>query len=200
MKIFYQILPFMLALVLFSCGGGDRESETTESDLDETEEVEDAPIEASFDELLKGDIEEYKTVVFECFVGDLPSTMYFGEGELTLDFYPRRNQSEGKKMRVDIPTGTSNNRVEDLPETYYQEDLKIHTDNGDIAVAGDYVRITGTYSEASDDMYQYIDAEKIELLDYSFDESVFETAPELTDDLMTDETQDKAYAYVEGNA
>lgn len=200
MKSIYKISPLMIAFLFFSCGGGESE-ETTESttETEEVEEVDDTPIEASYDELLSGDIEEYKTVIFETFVAPLPSTMYFGDGELSLDFYERRNQSGGPHMRVDIREGSSNNHVESLPEEYYQEDLKIHTDDGSIVGVGDYVRITGTYSEASSEEYQYIDLTKIEKIeDYSFDEAIFDNAVELTDEFVEDEENDDGYCYIEG--
>lgn len=198
MKLFYYITALMLTFVLFSCGGGNDAEEITNSKNDGTEEVEDTPVDATFDQLINGEIEENKTVVFETFVAPLPSTMYFGEGELSLDFFERRHQTEGRHMSIDIPTGTGKNRVESLPETYYQDDLKIHTADGDIAVVGDYVRVTGTFTEASDANYQYIDLKKIEKIDYTFDEAVFETAAKLTDDFILDEASDKGYAYIEG--
>lgn len=200
MKVFYQTLPLLFAFVLFACGGSNESSDNSLEGLydDEEETVDDTPIEASFDEILNGEIDEYRTVIFESFVAPLPSTMYFGDGELSLDFYPRRNQTGGPHMRVDIAEGSSENHVSPLPEEYYQEDLKIHTNNGDVAVVGDYVRITGVYSEASDDNYQYIDLVSVEKLDYAFDESVFTEAAELTDEFMTNEANDDGYAYVDG--
>ena len=200
MKLNYLFLPVIASFLLFSCGGerpGDDEDYSTDSDATE-EEVDMTPVEASYDEILAGDIEEYRTVIFETFVAPLPSTLYLGDGEVSLDFYERRNQTGGRHMRVDILEGSSKNRIEPIPEEYAQSDLKIHADDGSVLSVGDYVRITGTYSEASDDKYQYIDLEKIEKVGFSFDEGVFETAAELTDDFIDDEANDDGYAYVEG--
>ncbi|MBD3636108.1 MAG: hypothetical protein HUJ25_02105 [Crocinitomicaceae bacterium] len=200
MKTFYQISPLAIALFMWSCGGGDETTDETtyESDNESTEEVDETPVEATYEMLLKGEVEDNRTVVFETFVAPLPSTMYFGDGELSLNFYERRNQTEGPHMNVDIREGNDNNEVESLPEEYYQDDLKIHTDDGDVAVVGDYVRITGTFSEASDANYQYVDLKKIEKLDYSFDESIFDNAVELTDDFITNVENDNGYAYIDG--
>lgn len=199
MKLNYLFLPLMASFLLFSCGGEstDEQNSTTEAETVEEEE-ELGPIEASFDEILAGDIEEDRTVIFETFIAPLPSTLYMGDGEVSLDFFERRNQTGGGHMRVDILEGSSSNRIEPIPEEYGQSDLKIYGDDGIALGVGDYVRITGTYSEASSDEYQYIDLEKIEKIDYAFDESTFENAVELTDDFIDNEENDNGYAYLDG--
>jgi hypothetical protein len=131
MKFKHLFLISTAPLLLLSCGG-ERETEEdylTDSDLEVSEEdVDDTPIETTYDELLSGEITEYRTVIFESFVAPLPSTMYFGDSEIPLHFYERRNQTAGRSMRVDVSEGSGNNKIESIPEEYGQEDLIIKSD------------------------------------------------------------------------
>lgn len=159
-----------------------------------------APIEVNWETLISKELDDKKNVIFEAYVAKLPLTMYnYDKRELTLDFYERRNQIEGAKMRIDIVIGTSPAHVRSLPEDYGQDDLKIICEDGKSAKVGSKVSIEISYKNSTAEGYNYGDLTSITLIDDVFDESSLEDAVELTNEVIEDTTADKVYAYFDAS-
>jgi len=207
MKLFKSALILLTAsFVLHSCGGGDPRADDDLSDLmdeydeniEEEEKVDLSPIEVSWEQLISDELVDNQNVIFNAYVGKLPTTMYsYDNREITVEFYPRRNQIQGEKMRVDITIGTSPGHVRSLPEEYAQEDLKIVCEGGKTAGVGSFVQVHGVFSNSTADYYNYLDLTKISLLENSFDESTFDKAVELTNEVIEDTTLDDTYSYMD---
>ena len=96
---------------------------------------------------------EDKLVVAEGFL-EIPSMVYITE-TVYFDLYPTQNADE--YLTVDIVIGNGPNMVEDLPDNYGKDDVKIH-DHKDMIVGKKKVRVYGVWK------YDRIAAEYIELI------------------------------------
>lgn len=188
-------------LLLGSCGSDEAQdySYGFEDDYEVPEEEVLEMITVTWEDLASGELEDGQPITIEGYVGPLPSTIYsYDDSELGIDLYERRNQSDGFHLDVDIPIGSSKNHVRSLPDDYQQSDLKIMTNEAETAGVGDYVRMEGIFTKSSSSDAIYFDADKIEMLEKPvFDESIFETAVELTNEVIEDESKDGAYVYMD---
>lgn len=82
-----------------------------------------------------------KTVIVEGYMR-LP-TYTMGGGNFVLQ---PRLASRGMSIDVFPNHGKEKNEMEFLPAEYTNDDLKVHTDNGELLTRKDYVRITGEYA------------------------------------------------------
>jgi hypothetical protein len=96
---------------------------------------------------------EDKLVVAEGYL-EIPSMVYITE-TVYFDLYETKNADE--YITVDIMIGNGPNMVEDLPDNYGQDDIKIH-DHKDMVVGKKKVRVYGVWK------YDRIAAEYIEIL------------------------------------
>lgn len=200
MKFIYSTSIVVLTMFLFSCGGAPDVDIPELDDFaleDEEEEVSKEPIEVTWDELNKRDFVKGQVLIFKSFVLPLSSSLYYSGGEIPLDFHERRHQSDGYHLRVDVPIGTGANQIKEIPSEYNpMEDVIIYTEGGGNAKVGDYVEITGVWSEASDDGYDYLDLTGIKVLEYDGANAIADDVPELTDALI--EGKDEiVYAYID---
>ncbi len=189
-------------LLIFSSCGSDEPQDYSYGFDDDYEVPEEEVLEmmaVSWEDLASGELKDGQPITIEGYVGPLPSTIFsYDDSELGIDLYERRNQCDGFCLDVDIPIGSSKNHVRSLPDDYQQSDLKIMTNDAETAGVGDYVRMEGIFTKSSSSDAIYFDADKIEKLTKpSFDESIFETAVELTDEVIEDESKDGAYAYMD---
>ncbi|OIQ31246.1 MAG: hypothetical protein BM555_05335 [Crocinitomix sp. MedPE-SWsnd] len=194
------------SFALYSCGGGDPRADDDLSDLmdefdesfEEEEKVDLSPVDVSWEKLISDELVDHQNVIFDAYIGKLPTTMYnYDNREMTIEFYPRRNQVQGEKMRVDITIGTSPGHVRSLPEEYAQEDLKIVCEGGKTAGVGSFVKVRGVFTNSTADYYNYLDLTKITLLEDGFDEAIFDKAVELTNLVIEDTTLDDSYSYMD---
>jgi hypothetical protein len=201
MKYIYSTFILAATLTIVSCGRNERKRPPRPSSYQEAKEVKvKPPMKVTWEELEDGKFEDGQIVIFKSFVAPLPSTMYFSGDEIALDFHPRRHQTNGWHLRVDVPLGSGKNQIEHIDAKYVPtEDIHINTEDGDVAEVGDYVLITGVWSEASDDKYDYLDLTGIEILEYTSDNASFESAQELKDEVIDSEGEEAVYCYMEGS-
>lgn len=209
MKQNLSILFLGMMLFLAACGGGegeggdksgnDTEAPKTESEVKEKEEPKPVePVKMTFNDVLSGTMTEKTPAVIEAYMGYLPQVMMIYKDNQGLEVYGRRNQREGFKLDAKFSVGTGKNEMIPLPEKYYQDALKVIDKNGDTIRVTDKVRITGTYKPSTLDFKDDFEVETIEKITGEFDESVFEQAQELTDDIIADTSIKEAYVWMEG--
>ncbi len=121
---------------------------------------------------------------------DLDGEMVVVEGYMRLPTYTMgggsfelhpRLKSRGFSISVFPNHGKEKNQMESLPAEYSNEDLKLHTDNGELLTKKDFVRITGEYdyNEKSND-FDVIKVVKIERGTPPTEDFSKMTLPELT--------------------
>ena len=201
MKFIYPT-AFAASLILISSCGGSPEVDLPEIDQfsqeDEKEEVSKEPIEVSWDDINKRDFEDGQILIFKSYVAPLSTSLFYSGGEVPLDFHPRRHQTHGFHLRVDVPIGTSENHIKSIPSKYDPvKDVVIYTKDGGTAKVGDYVQIRGVWSKASDEGYDYLDLTTIEVIDAE-EELVLEDVGELTNELIEGDAE-TVYAYVDAS-
>lgn len=199
MKHLYVLLGLLFALQLTGCKG---ESETEEDLLDysyeeDTEEVDETPVEANWESIVKKEYKEDQKLIIEGYIAPLPSTVYMSDNSFDISIYPRRFQNGGFEVSVGLPIGKSANHVYNLPENYTPADFKVVTDKEGIVTAGDKVRIEATVFYIHDDSYSLEDA-TITKLEDNFDAAVFADAVPLTSEIINEEDKKSVYCYMEG--
>lgn len=71
-------------------------------------------------------------------------------------------QSEKASLSADIERGNSANEVEELKSGYKREDVKIHTNDGNLIGIGEKAKVTGTLNFVSGSDRCYVTVAKIE--------------------------------------
>lgn len=129
-------------------------------DLQSFEKIEDAPVDYATLGAVKVTTDtnghaalENKLVVAEGYL-EIPSMVYITE-TVYFDLYP--TQGADDYLTVDIVIGNGPNMVEDLPDNYGKDDIKIH-DHTDMIVGKKKVRVYGVWE------YDRIAAEYIEVI------------------------------------
>lgn len=205
MKLFKLSLLALPLFVLVACGGGNEEGKKTIVDFikeasDKSQESK-KPIEKSIQDVFSGDYDRYQVILFEGYIGAIPSSITWSGGKMSVRIFERRNQTGGDYLSLDMPLGESENNVHQLPEEYKQSDLKVVTDDGKILGVGDKVRIKadGYYkSNSLSSNYYSMDVITVEEVEGDFDESVFEEAVPLTSDIIADTAVKSIYTYMDG--
>lgn len=198
-----QFTVLLSAVFLFGCSGSsDRKNNFDRLEKllnkDKKEEVSTDPINVELGDVFANDYDRKQVLIFEGYIGLIPTTVSFSGGTMDVKIFERRNQNGGSHVNLDIKLGTSHNNVHKLPEQYKQEDLIVITDNGKEVGVGAKVRVTATGYYSSRDYYS-MDAIKIEAVNNSvFDKSVFEHATKLTSDLIHDTSRSEVYSYMDG--
>lgn len=197
-----SILAIAAGVTLVSCGGGERENNFEKLkdllDRESKKEVDLKPIELSIQDVFKGDFEREQTLVFEGYIGSVPSTISMSGGTMDIRIFSRRNQTNGDYINLDVKMGTDANNVKALPEKYKQEDLIVFADDKTQLGVGDKIKITATGYYSSTGYYS-MDAVKIESIKTSeFDKSIFDNAVALTSAMVHDTSKHEVYGYMDG--
>ncbi len=190
----------LIGLVLVSCGGNDPDNRTIADFIkDAANKTEQSlkPQKVSIDDLFSNEYESGQSLEFEGVIGAIPSTITWSGGRMNVKIVERRNQTGGRSIGLDMPLGTSENHVHELPEKYQQSDLKVVADDGTVLGVGDIVKVKANGYYRSGD-YCTLDVVSVKAVDKDFDESVFETAVPLTNAILNDTAQKSVYTYMEG--
>lgn len=157
------------------------------------------PVKVSWNELEEQEMKNGTPIIMEGYVGPLPGTMFhMGEKvKESITIYPRRNQSMAFSMTADIPIGSEANTINELPESYTNADLVIRDKSGTTIKLGDHIRLTGTFKFHSKDS-KAIKVAEIERIEEKFNDSVFKSATELTEEIIADTSIKEMYCYMDG--
>lgn len=142
---------------------------------------------------LKEESWEGKTITIEGYA-ELPFLMMIEHDRASVHLTSRMNQASGGMMILMIEQGDCENTMRELPDDYTQQDIEIHTNNGEEIRYGEKVRVTGKVKK-EDNKYNMI-VKKIE----PATEGVFDYAKEatpLTEKSVTD-TPDETIVSAEG--
>lgn len=196
------LFVFASALVLSSCGGSEKEGGLKRlqemMERDSKKNVDLKPVKLEIEDVFKGGYEAEQTLVYEGYIGQVPTTISMSGGKMDVRIFPRRNQTNGNYVNLDVTIGTSKNNVKSLPEKYKQEDLIVFADDNTKLGVGDKVRVTATgyYSSTN---YFSMEAVTIEAIkEDKFNKDVFDDAVALTSAMVHDTSVHEVYGYMDG--
>lgn len=190
----------IVGLIAVSCGGNDPDKKTIADFIkDAAKKTEKSlkPQKVSINDLFSKNFESGQNLEFEGVIGSIPSTITWSGGRMNVKIVERRHQTGGRSIGLDMPLGTDENHVHELPEKYQQSDLKVVAEDGKLLGVGDHVKVKAKGYYRSGD-YCTLDVISIKAVDEEFDESVFETAVPLTNAILNDTAQKSVYTYMEG--
>jgi hypothetical protein len=155
------------------------------------------PKSVSLEDLFEKEYDRSETLVFEGYIGEVPTTVSMTGGKMSVRIFARRNQSVGSYVNVDLPIGRDPNQVKSLPAKYTQSDLHVTADDRTQLGVGDKIKITANdfYSSTN---YCSLKGLKIEKVEDVFDDAVFKDAVALTNDLVNDTAVKEVYGYMDG--
>ncbi len=190
------------ALTFVSCGGEKKESlfeKMIKEGGKRAKEVSSEPRKVKITDIFNPEnkYERNETLVFEGYIGQVPSTVSTSGGKMNIKIYERRNQTLGDFVSLGLYVGTGGNHVESLPEKYKQEDLHVFADDNTKLGVGDKIRITATDIYISTGYYS-LEGYKIEKIDEEGVEDSFKDAVALTSALIHDTSAHKVYGYMDG--
>ena len=190
------------ALTLASCGGEKKESlfdKMIKEGSNRSKEVSSEPKNVAISDIFNPEnkYERNETLIFEGYIGQVPSTVSMSGGKMNIKIYERRNQTLGDYVNLGLSLGTGKNMVESLPEKYKQEDLHVYTDDNTKLGVGDKIRITATDIYISTGYYS-LEAYKIEKIEENSVEDSFKNAIALTSALIHDTSVHEIYGYMDG--
>jgi hypothetical protein len=211
-KIFYTVTVLSFA-ALASCGG-NAESESQKNDPNRPlspyeieQRMKDSlaklpPAKLTFEQALADTLEFNHNVIIEGYF-QLPQLSSTSDRGQSMNFFGRRNQSQGKDIYSNVPTGNGKNKMKTLPDNYKVSDVVITDKNGKTLGINERVRISGSMYASKDysdpkKHTTYLQITEIEKIDETaFDYSGFNW-PELTEDASKkEENYDKEF-YLEG--
>ncbi len=183
-----------LFLMAVSCGPKEDNSPPPKVSEEEEEPIDTTPVAVTWEQLRSGELKKDQVIILDAYIAALYDQHYYSKYGTSLYVYPRRNQSHPFRTSMRLQMGNGHNEMEKLGEEYYHSDVRIKTNSGGTAVIGSHVQITGVYDPGfRPEESCTIELKTIELLD-GFDESVLETAIELTDEkVKTADGQDTYY-------
>lgn len=190
------------ALTLASCGGEKKESlldKMLKESNSRAKEVSSEPKNVTIADIFNPDnkYERNETLIFEGYIGQVPSTVSMSGGKMNIKIYERRNQTLGDFVSLGLSIGTGRNEVESLPEKYKQEDLHVYSDDKTQLGVGDKIRITATDAYISTGYYS-LEGYKIEKIEEKSVEGSFNDAVALTSALIHDTSVHEVYGYMDG--
>ena len=196
------LLALTMSTLPVSCSDNqvDEESDAlVEETLTEEELKLKEPMVVRWNQIQDGQLEDGQVIQFNSFVVPLGARMFSTNDDISLDFFERRQQTNGYHLSVSIPIGNQKNEIKEIPKEYNAlRDVKINTSCGKLAEVGDYVTITGVWRSAENDgKYDYLNLTDISLADYKFDEKSLDGVEELTDEVV-ENTTDVTYGYIDG--
>lgn len=190
------------ALTLASCGGEKKESlldKIIKEGNNRSKEVSSEPKNVDITDIFNPEnkYERTETLVFEGYIGQVPSTVSMSGGKMSVKIFERRNQTLGNYVSLNLSIGTGKNQVASLPEKYKQEDLHVYTDDKTKLGVGDKIKITATDIYTSTGYYS-LEGYKIEKVTDSGVEDKFKNAVALTSALIHDTSAHEVYGYMDG--
>jgi hypothetical protein len=139
MKRLSSLIPFLLVVLVTSCG--NRSKSTDQAEVVPTEAAIAKPIAISFSEAFDSSKTD-KQVIIEGYL-QLPNMMYTTGDDAQVDFHARPQQRFGTEIIANVHTGDCNNCMAKLGEKYQLSDLKLKGDDGTEIHANERVRLTG---------------------------------------------------------
>jgi len=187
------------AMVIASCGGEKKESLLSKMLKEERnrKEISSTPKKVHITDIYTSEFDRNETLVFEGYIGQLPSTVSMSGGKMAIKIYERRNQTLGNYVNLNLSIGTGKNEVESLPAKYTPEDLHVYADDKTKLGIGDKIRITATDIYTSTGYYS-LEGYKIEKVEEGNIEKSFEKAVPLTSALINDTAVKEVYGYMDG--
>lgn len=189
------------ALIIASCGGEKKESlldKMMKEGLNQAKkEISSTPKKVHITDIFTKEYDRNETLIFEGYIGELPSTVSMSGGKMNIKIFERRNQNLGNYVNLSLTIGTGKNEVESLPEKYQPEDLHVYSDNKTKLGVGDKIRITATDIYTSTGYYS-LEGYKIEEVDDTNIEKSFSKAVPLTSALIHDTSVHEVYGYMDG--
>lgn len=190
------------ALTVASCGGEKKESllgKMIKEGQNRAKEVSSEPKKVDISDIFnpENSYDRNETLIFEGYIGQVPSTVSMSGGKMNIKIYERRNQTLGNYVSLSLSIGTDKNEVESLPEKYKQEDLHVYADDKTKLGVGDKIRVTATDVYISTNYYS-LEGFKIEKVEESDIEAPFKNAVALTSDLIHDTSVHEVYGYMDG--
>ena len=180
---------------------------------DNPDPIDKTPFKVTWAELRSGNLKEGQVVILDGYIGALSDENFTSTNLEYMLILERRNQAHPFQVRAAFEYGDDKNQLQmpdenylhwdirhnSTPEEYYHSDIGITSNTGGTVVVGAHVQITGTYSPGSKGKYCNIKPTKIDFLDfyYDFDETVLETAVELTDEKVKQHTDETSYYYMD---
>ncbi len=200
MKLTHYLPVLFLALVT-GCGEEPRNSDLERLVRKEMEEDKkqalSPPKSVTLDSLFKNTYERNEKLVFEGYIGEVPTTVSMTGGEMSVRIFKNRHQTVGSYVNLDLPLGTGANQVKSLPAQYKQSDLHVFADDKTQLGVGDKIKITATNFYSSTNYFS-LDGVKIEKLEADFDKTIFDDAVALTSDIINDTAVKEVYGYMDG--
>lgn len=199
MKPIHYLVTLIL-LVLVNCSEEPNHSaleQMLKEEALEKSKISGDPKSVSLEDLFEKEYDRSETLVFEGYIGEVPTTVSMTGGKMSIRIFARRNQSVGGYVNVDLPIGRDPNQVKSLPAKYTQSDLHITADDRTQLGVGDKIKITANdfYSSTN---YCSLKGLKIEKVEDVFDDAVFKDAVALTNDLVNDTAVKEVYGYMDG--
>ena len=199
MKPIHYLVTLIL-LVLVNCSEEPNHSaleQMLKEEALEKSKISGDPKSVSLEDLFEKEYDRSETLVFEGYIGEVPTTVSMTGGKMSVRIFARRNQSVGSYVNVDLPIGRDPNQVKSLPAKYTQSDLHITADDRTQLGVGDKIKITANdfYSSTN---YCSLKGLKIEKVEDVFDDAVFKDAVALTNDLVNDTAVKEVYGYMDG--
>ena len=156
------------SILLASCGGEKKESlfkKMLDKGMNEAKkEISSKPKKVHITDIYTSEFDRNETLIFEGYIGQLPSTVSMSGGKMNIKIYERRNQTLGNYVNLGLTIGTGKNEVESLPEKYTPEDLHVFADDKTQLGIGDKIRITATDIYTSTGYYS-LEGYKIEKIE-----------------------------------
>lgn len=199
MKLF-KLTLLALPLVMISCGGGNEGKKSIADFIKEASDKSnknEKPIKTSLEKIFTGEYDSEQTLIFEGYLGSIPSSITWANGKMSVRIFERRNQTGGNYVNLDMSLGTDKNEVKELPEEYKQSDLKVTTDNGKVIGVGAKVRVEATNYYGSTN-YHSMEIVSIELIDEEYTGDVFKEAVPITSAILADTSKKIVYGYMDG--
>jgi len=199
MKPIHYLVTLIL-LVLVNCSEEPNHSaleQMLKEEALEKSKISGDPKSVSLEDLFEKEYDRSETLVFEGYIGEVPTTVSMTGGKMSVRIFARRNQSVGSYVNVDLPIGRDPNQVKSLPAKYTQSDLHVTADDRTQLGVGDKIKITANdfYSSTN---YCSLKGLKIEKVEDVFDDAVFKDAVALTNDLVNDTAVKEVYGYMDG--
>ena len=204
MKSIFAFMAISFAIV--SCSGSSHEEEEMDPDvaayleeLEEAKNIDKTPINVTWEQIQSGELKKGQVLIFESYIQPLANERTtYSESTNYFTVSTRRNEDNPYYGRINLPNGTDPNEMKRLPEEYYHTDVKVTTSNDTIAGVSSRVKITGEYDPGIFPESSFnIDLAEVELLE-GFDDSIFETAVPMTNEIAQDKTEDKrTYVYMD---
>jgi len=191
-SVFFAALLSLSSVFFVSCSGNSE----TDINIDSTQVTQRDTVYGTWDLLRSDSIPENTMLMIVGFIGSPGDQITQSGSYITMPFFGRRNQRSGYCMNIQFRAGNLPNQMQELPDQFTKDDIKILCETGDTARIGSFVRIT-----AFDEMVNGTRTWKVNLIeqgDFIFYKHAFEKAQQLTSKIIADSTINEMYCFVDG--